>query len=89
VYADLDVESVRVSPAEAIGRRPDVVVACWCGVRALPSVERILSRPGWQDTPAFRQRRVAVFGEDLFGRPGPRLASGLEQLADVLGGSQT
>ena len=84
VYSDLDVESVRVSPEEAIARQPDVVVACWCGARKLPSVERILGRPGWEDTPAVRQRRVAVFKEDLFGRPGPRLAQGLEQLAALL-----
>jgi iron complex transport system substrate-binding protein len=86
VYSDLDVESIRVSPAEAIARQPEVIVACWCGARTLPSVERILARPGWQDTPAIRQRRVAVFKEDLFGRPGPRLAQGLEQLAALLAG---
>ena len=48
------------------------------------SVERILARPGWEDTPAIRSRRVAVFKEDLFGSPGPRLAQGLEQLAALL-----
>jgi iron complex transport system substrate-binding protein len=84
VYGDLDVESVRVTPEDAIARQPDVVVACWCGARKLPSVERILARPGWQDTPAIRERRVAVFREDLFGRPGPRLAQGLERLANLL-----
>jgi len=84
VYSDLDVESVRVSPEDAIARQPDVVVACWCGARKLPTVERILTRPGWQDTPAIRTGRVAVFKEDLFGRPGPRLAQGLEQLAALL-----
>src|SRR6202521_1464410 len=76
VYSDLDVESVRVSPADAIARQPDVVVACWCGARKLPTVERILARPGWQDTPAVRQRRVAVFKEDFFRPAGPRLAQG-------------
>jgi iron complex transport system substrate-binding protein len=85
-YADLDVESVRVTPAEAIARQPDVVVACWCGIRRLPSRERILERSGWQDTPAFRNQRVVVLSEAFFGRPGPRLAEGLEQLATVLRG---
>jgi iron complex transport system substrate-binding protein len=80
VYADLDVESVRVSYDEAIGRQPDVVVACWCGVRRLPEVERVLTRPGWQATPAFQHRRVAVLSEAYFGRPGPRLVQGLAQL---------
>jgi iron complex transport system substrate-binding protein len=85
-YVDLDVESVRVTPEDAIARQPDVFVACWCGARKLPTLERILSRRGWADTPAFRNNRVAVFSEDLFGRPGPRLAQGLEQLADLLRG---
>src|ERR1700730_6835932 len=81
VYSDLDVESVRVSPEDAIARQPDVVVACWCGARKLPTVERILARPGWQDTPAVRQRRVAVFKEDFFMPPGPPLAQGLAHAA--------
>jgi iron complex transport system substrate-binding protein len=85
-YADLDVESVRVTPDDAIARQPDMFVACWCGARKLPTVDRILSRSGWADTPAFHNRRVAVFREDLFGRPGPRLAQGLEQLAALLRG---
>jgi iron complex transport system substrate-binding protein len=84
VYADLDVESVRVSYVEAIGRQPEVVVACWCGVRRLPEVERVLARPGWQVTPAFQHRRVAVLSEAYFGRPGPRLVQGLEQLRALL-----
>ena len=84
VYADLDVESARVSASDAIARQPDIVVACWCGIRKLPDVQRILGRPGWQATPAFRRGRVAVLSEAYFGRPGPRLADGLEQLANLL-----
>jgi iron complex transport system substrate-binding protein len=84
LYEDIDAESIRLAPAEVIARNPDVVVACWCGARKLPSRERLLARPGWQSTPAFRDQRVAVFAEDLFGRPGPRLADGLEQLARLL-----
>ncbi len=83
-YLDLDLESTRVTPEDAIARQPQVVVACWCGARKLPTVQRILDRPGWQSTPAVRERRVAVFAEDLFGRPGPRLADGLERLARLL-----
>jgi iron complex transport system substrate-binding protein len=83
-YADLDIESVRVSVEDAVNRRPDVIVACWCGARKLPTVQRILDRPGWQSTPAVRLGRAAVFAEDLFGRPGPRLADGLERLAALL-----
>ena len=84
VYADLNVESARVSAEEAIRRRPEVIVACWCGARKLPSRERLLGRPGWDETPAVRSGRVFVLKEDLFGRPGPRLAEGVEQLAALL-----
>lgn len=83
-YEDLDVESVRVSREDAVARQPEVIVACWCGFRTLPTVERIRSRSGWEGTPAVQSGRVAVFAEDLFGRPGPRLADGLERLARLL-----
>ncbi len=83
-YVDLDEESIRVTREEAIARQPEVVVACWCGYDKLPTAQRIRDRPGWQDTPAVRGGQVAVFAEDLFGRPGPRLADGLERLASLL-----
>jgi iron complex transport system substrate-binding protein len=79
-YADLDVESVRVTPDEAVARDPDVVVACWCGARKLPTLERIRNR--WDGR--LRDKPTAVFAEDLFGRPGPRLADGVERLAALL-----
>jgi iron complex transport system substrate-binding protein len=80
-YADLDVESVRISVDQALDHQPDVLVACWCGIRKPPSPERVLARPGWQTLRAIANRQVIVMKEDYFGRPGPRLAEGLEQLA--------
>lgn len=83
-YADVDAETVRVTTEEAVARGPDVVVACWCGARKPPTAARVAARLGWQDTPAVRQGRIVVFPEDLFGRPGPRLAVGQERLARLL-----
>ncbi len=83
-YANLDVESVRITLEQAAASQPDLVVACWCGVRTLPSVERVLRRPGWDILRAFEQQHVAVLSEAYFGRPGPRLVQGLEQLATLL-----
>jgi iron complex transport system substrate-binding protein len=80
VYSDLDVESVRVTPDEVVLRDPDVVVACWCGARKLPTVDRVRNRWGGR----LRDKPTAVFSEDLFGRPGPRLADGLERVAALL-----
>jgi iron complex transport system substrate-binding protein len=82
-YADLDVESVRVTLDEVRARQPDVVVACWCGMRRLPTTEKVLARPGWQAVNAFAERRVTVLSEAYFGRPGPRLVDGLRQLSAV------
>jgi iron complex transport system substrate-binding protein len=83
-YADLDVESVRVTLDEVRSRQPDLVVACWCGVRRLPTPDRVLARPGWSAVAAFAERRVTVLSEAYFGRPGPRLVDGLRQLAVLL-----
>ena len=83
-YADLDVESTLVPMQEAVARNPEVLVACWCGARKLPTTARVAARSGWEQTRAVRSGRVIVFAEDLFGRPGPRLALGLERLARTL-----
>lgn len=85
-YADLDVESARVSLDQVLEHQPDVIVACWCGVRRLPTLELVLRRPGWQAVSAFAERRVAVVSEAYFGRPGPRLVEGVEQLAALVSG---
>jgi iron complex transport system substrate-binding protein len=86
-YADMDVESVRIGLSDVLEHQPDLVVACWCGVRRLPSVELVLKRPGWQVVDAFAQRRVAVLSEAYFGRPGPRLVNGVRQLSILLTGA--
>jgi iron complex transport system substrate-binding protein len=83
-YADLDVESVRLSVADVLVRQPDLVVACWCGIRRLPTVAQVLRRPGWQEVHAFSVGNVKVLSEAYFGRPGPRLVEGVQQLAALL-----
>jgi iron complex transport system substrate-binding protein len=84
VFADRDAQSVRVESDEVLARRPEVVVACWCGARTAPKAARIAGRPGWEDAPAVRAGRVHVVPESLFTRPGPRLADGLALLASLL-----
>lgn len=81
VFADIDQESVKPDLAEVLARKPDVIVACWCGARTLPKPSRIASRPGWEESEAVQAGRVYVVPEALFARPGPRLAEGLELLA--------
>lgn len=84
VFADRAEESAKVQLEEVLARRPDVLVACWCGARTPPTAARVAARPGWEGAAAVRAGRVHVVPEALFARPGPRLAEGLELLASLL-----
>ncbi len=83
-YADLDTETARVSADDALAHNADVLVACWCGYDTPPRPDVIARRRGWNALPAIRGGQIRVLKEDLYGRPGPRLADGLEQLAAIL-----
>lgn len=84
VFADAGTDTVRPTPEEVGEREPEVIVACWCGARTPPRTSRLGGRAGWETVPAVRTGRVHVVPEALFGRPGPRLADGLELLVSLL-----
>lgn len=84
IFADYDVDNVRVDdPMEVVRRAPDHVLLAWTGARR-PDAAHVLRRPGWGELEALRQGRVHVMEEGLFNRPSPRLVDGLEHLARVL-----
>jgi iron complex transport system substrate-binding protein len=84
VFADREEESATVQVEEVLARRPEVIVACWCGARTPPTAQRVAGRPGWEPSLAVQSGRVHVVPEAYFARPGPRLADGLELLAALL-----
>jgi iron complex transport system substrate-binding protein len=84
VFSDLEQESATVSTADVVARSPAAVVACWCGARKLPDPSLVARRDGWEVVPAVRDGRVYALLEPLYGRPGPRLVDGLEELASLL-----
>jgi iron complex transport system substrate-binding protein len=69
---------------------PDVLLLMPCGrsiEHTASSLSLLQSRPGWADIPAVRAGRVWILdGPSLFNRPGPRIARGVEVLAEVLHG---
>ncbi|MBI3099671.1 MAG: cobalamin-binding protein [Planctomycetes bacterium] len=68
-----------VAPEEVARRRPDVILASWCGrkVRA----DQIASRPGWEEIPAVRAGRIFEIKSSIILQPGPAaLTDGLEAL---------
>lgn len=88
-FADLAKESSPVETGEVPRRAPDVICACWCGtLEPRMTVERIARRPGWSQVPAVSAQRIFLLPEKLFGRPGPHLAAGLEELYEFFYGDR-
>ena len=53
-------------------------------IRSEPGPSFLYERPGWRDLTAVTEGRVLTVGEDLFSRPGPRVAEAARALARVL-----
>ena len=72
-----------VQPEEVVRRRPDVIIASWCGKAVRP--ERIAARSGWADVPAVRDGQIYEIKSAYILQPGPAaLTEGLRQLHDIL-----
>ena len=70
-------------PEEVLRRRPDVVIASWCGKAVRP--ERIAARAGWEDMPAVRDGHIYEVKSAYILQPGPAaLTDGLRQLCEIL-----
>jgi iron complex transport system substrate-binding protein len=85
--------SFRVDWQKAIASEPDVVVVMPCGYGLEQTVKEFRGMrflPGWQDLAAVRNGQVfAVDATSYFSRPGPRLAEGVEILANILHPTRT
>jgi iron complex transport system substrate-binding protein len=46
--------------------------------------EKILTRPGWSNITAVKNKRIVALNADLVNRPGPRAALGVENIAKAL-----
>jgi iron complex transport system substrate-binding protein len=74
-----------VKPEEVVARRPDVIVGSWCGKPF--DAAQVASRPGWQDVPAVKARRIHEIDSVLILQPGPAcLTDGLDRLEAILHG---
>jgi iron complex transport system substrate-binding protein len=72
-----------VAAQDVIARRPDIIVASWCG-KAVRR-ERIASRPGWEDVPAVSEGRIHEIKSALILQPGPAaLTDGVAQLHEIM-----
>jgi iron complex transport system substrate-binding protein len=79
--------SFKVSADDIAQSYADVIVVMLCGYNAKRNAAEFQSAkipPSWQNLPAIRNRRIfAVDANSHFSRPGPRLADGVELLANL------
>jgi iron complex transport system substrate-binding protein len=72
-----------VPPEQVIARRPDVIVASWCGKAVRTS--KISGRPGWGGIPAVRNGHLYEIKSSYILQPGPAsLTDGVRQLHGIL-----
>lgn len=72
-----------VTHQDVIDRRPDIIVASWCGKKFQP--ERLCSRPGYGVIPAVRDGAVFEIKSPMILQPGPAaLTEGLDQLCAIV-----
>jgi iron complex transport system substrate-binding protein len=80
-------DSVRIGWEQVVEHQPEVIVVSPCGFKthdALAQAALLKARPGWNELPAVKNRRVyAVDANAYFARPGPRLVDGVELLAHL------
>ena len=72
-----------VQPDDVVRRRPDVIIASWCG----KSVRRkkIASRAGWDTLPAVQAGHIYEIKSALILQPGPAaLTDGIRQLHEII-----
>jgi iron complex transport system substrate-binding protein len=70
---------------EVIARQPDLIIGSWCGKKFRP--ERVMSRPGFDRTPAVQRQDVYEIKSPLILQPGPAaLTDGLAELQNIIQG---
>ncbi|MDW8100936.1 MAG: cobalamin-binding protein [Anaerolineae bacterium] len=71
-----------VTMEEVAARRPDVIIASWCGKKA--DLAAIRQRPAWRDIPAVRHGHIYEIHSDVILQVGPSLVEGARQIRQIL-----
>ena len=72
-----------VTSEDVVRRRPDVIVASWCG-KAVRR-EKIVRRAGWEDVPAVRDGHIYEIKSAYILQPGPAaLTEGIRQIHHII-----
>jgi iron complex transport system substrate-binding protein len=72
-----------VAPEEVARRDPELVIASWCGKKAVRA--RIVSRPGWRQVRAVADDQLYEVKSSVILQPGPAaLGDGVQELARIV-----
>src|SRR6185503_12729317 len=72
-----------VSSAAVVERKPDVMIASWCGKKFRP--EKVRARAGWSAIPAVRENRLYEIKSAEILQPGPAaLTDGVRRLHEII-----
>ena len=70
-------------PDEVVRRAPDIILGSWCGKKFRP--EKVAARPGWETTPAVRDRELHEIKSPIILQPGPAaLTEGVREIARII-----
>lgn len=74
----------QISAEDVISANPDVIVAAWCGAGDRVPLEKIVARPGWEQTKAAQKGLVYCVNDEFLNTPASTLIHGLRALATAI-----
>ena len=87
-FGDKETASFKLEWDQIVGSQPDVIIFMPCGYdvkRTLQDVPLLAAKEEWAALPAVRNERVYVIDAGAYtSRAGPRLATGLEIMAEMI-----
>lgn len=81
LFSDLSEAYPMVSEETIIARQPEIIlISAASGI----SAETVGSRAGWKNIPAVKNNCVYIIDDNLFTRPGPRIADAVQTLSELI-----
>ena len=78
-------DRIVIDPEEVVRRSPDIIIGSWCGRKFRK--EKLVTRPGWAQTPAVRADDVYEIKSPLILQPGPAaLTDGVARIYELIEG---
>lgn len=73
----------KFSDEQVVAANPDTIITTYGSYQPEPELQ-VLGRKGWESIKAVKEKQVYDLDNDSLSRPGPRLVTGLKQLAEKI-----